>query len=588
MNNKLTTYLVIAASIILAFSACDQTDPAKQARTNKLNVRLEAKVEKLNPLLKGPGYARYVSGNIFQTLGVFDPVSIEIAPLLIKEIPQPVVPSEGPYKGMQEYTFELRDEAKWDNGSPITAADVVFSYKCAMNPLLTSPFTPYLEFLRGAELDPANPKKLKVYLSEYYFLGVESLCQMPIYPKYNYDPKGLLDNISINDMADPKKVELLAQQDKGLQEHATFFQDAAFNSDKKTVSGSGAYRLEFIDPAQGVVLVKKSDWWANGLAQTLTFIAAYPDTIHFKLVVAEDAAVNMLRSGELDVIAGLTPANFKKLEADPGINQAFNFKMQPTAIYNRIMINNVDPVLSDKKVRQALAHAIDYQKILDEIQLGMSIRTNGPIYPGYESYNKDLTPTPYDIAKAKALLAEAGWSDTDGDGVADKVINGQKKQLEFDFMNTSGVGTGDMITNAVTTSAAKAGIKINLTALDINKISEETRAGNYQLAAFAASHHPGEADLTQTYHSKSLAPRGDNRMRFSNPQVDALIDQIKTTRDKAERIKMSKQVQAILQEETPEIYLYCAGFRLITSKAFDFTYTPLRPGYVDGLTKLKK
>ncbi len=588
MNNKLTTYLAIAASLILAFSACDQTDSAKQARTNKLNVRLEAKVEKLNPLLKGPAYARYVSGNIFQTLGVFDPVKIELYPVMIKELPKPVVVSDGPYKGMQEYSFELRDEAKWDNGSPVTAADVVFSYKCALNPLLTSPFTPYLEFLRGVEPDPANPKKFKAYLSEYYFLGVDALCQMPIYPKYNYDPKGLLDNISISDMADPKKVELLAKQDKGLQEHSTFFQDAALNSDKKTVLGSGAYRLDFMDPAQGVVLVKKSDWWANGLIQNLPFIAAYPDTLHFKLVVAEDAVVNMLRSGELDVIGGLPPAIFKKLEADPGINQAYNFKMQPTAMYNRIMINNTDPILSDKKVRQALAYIIDYQKILDEIQLGMAIRTNGPIYPISEAYNKDLTPTPYDVTKAKALLAEAGWNDTDGDGIADKVINGQKTQLELSFMNTSGVGTGDMITNAITTSAAQAGIKINLKALDINKIFEETRAGNFQLAAFAASHHIGEADLTQTYHSRSLAPKGDNRMRFSNPQVDTLIDQIRTNPNKAERIKLSKQLQVILQDETPEIYLYCAGFRLITSKAFDFTYTPLRPGYVDGLTKLKK
>jgi peptide/nickel transport system substrate-binding protein len=587
MNSKLTTYLAIAASLILAFSACDQTDSAKQAHTNKLNVRLEAKVEKLNPLLKGPGYARYVSSNIFQTLGVFDPVKIELYPVMIKELPKPVVVSDGPYKGMQEYSFELRDEAKWDNGSPITAADVVFSYKCALNPLLMSPFTPYLEFLRGVELDPANPKKFKVYLSELYFLGVDALCQMPIYPKYNYDPKGLLDNISISDMADPKKVELLAKQDKGLQDHSTFFQDAAINSDKKTVLGSGAYRLDFMDPAQGVVLVKKGDWWANGLIQNLPFIAAYPDTLHFKLVVAEDAAVNMLRSGELDVIGGLPPATFKKLEADPGINQAYNFKMQPTAMYNRIMINNTDPILSDKKVRQALAHIVDYQKILDEIQLGMSIRTNSPIYPASEAYNKDLAAIPYDITKAKALLAEAGWSDTDGDGTADKMINGQKTQLELSFMNTTG-GTGDMITNTITASAAKAGIKLKATPLDINKITEETRAGNFQLAANAASQHIGEADLTQTYHSKSLAPKGDNRMRFSNPQVDDLIDKIKINPNKAERINLSKQLQAILQDETPEIYLYCVGFRLITSKAFDFTYTPMRPGYVDGLAKLKK
>ena len=588
MNNRITASLLFACSLSIALLSCNGSDPAKKQRTNKLNVRLEAKVDKVSPILKSTAYARYIANNVFQTLGTFEPETIELQPLLIKSIPEATTVADGKFKGMQQYDFELRDEAKWDNGTPVTAVDIEFSYKNILNPLLGSQFKPYLETLKGFEADATNPKKFKVYLSEYYFLAVEALCQMPIYPKYNYDPKGLLDNIKLEDLADAKKSELLGKQDHNLQDYTTFFQSTELNATPSTISGSGPYRISFFDPAQGAILVKKTDWWANGLSATQPYIAAFPDTLHYKLVIAEDAAINMLRSGDLDVSTNLTPANFKKLEADPEMSAKYNFKLQPSPIYNRIIINTTDPILSDKKVRQALAYSMDYDNILKEIQLGLAQRTVGPIFPGHASYNKDLVPYPFNISKAKALLEEAGWSDTDSDGVADKVINGKKTPLELELMNTTGVGVGDMITASITASLAKAGIKIKAKPTEITKILAETTAGNFQLAANASSAHPGEMDLTQTHHSKNLAPKGDNRMRYANAELDALVDKMKITKDKNERYAISKSIQAILFEDLPEVYLYCPGMRIVASKAFDFQFSPMRPGYLEPLSKLKQ
>ncbi len=587
MQYKFTGSLLPITALLLIFWSCDQTDKST-ARSNKLNVRLEAAVEKINPLLKGPAYARYVANNVFQTLGTFEPTTLEIQPTLIKAIPTPTTVASGPYRGMEEYIFEIRDEAKWDNGTPVTAADVVFSYKTVLNPLVSNLFKPYLDLLRAVEVDPANPKKFKVYLASFYFLGVESLCQMPMYPKHHYDPKGMLDNISIQDLADPKKADLLSKQDKGLQEHAAFFQDATLNGTPATIVGSGPYKVVFLDKAQGVILARKKDWWGNGLAATQPHLAAYPDTIHYQLAVAEDAAMNMLRSGDLDVVGGITPANFKKFQTDAQISAAYEMFLQPAPLVNRIMINNTHPILSDKKVRQAMAHSIDYDQMINEIQVGMARRTVSYVFPDYASYNKDLVPYPFNPTKAKALLAEAGWSDSDGDGVADKTIKGQKTPLSIELMNTTGAGVSDQISASLTASMAKAGIKLVLKAVDINKMTEEMSAGNFQIAANAASLHTGEADLTQTHHSKSMAPKGDNRMRYANPTLDALIDKIRVTRDKKERIEINKQMQALLYEDLPEIYLYCPSFRIVKSKAFDFVHTANRPGYIEALSKMKK
>ena len=186
------------------------------------------------------------------------------------------------------------------------------------------------------------------------------------------------------------------------------------------------------------------------------------------------------------------------------------------------------------------------------------------------------------------LLAEAGWADTDNDGVADKMINSKKTPLVLQLMNTTGVGTGDMVSASLQTSMAKAGIKIDLKPLDINKITTETIAGNFQLAANAASTQPGEVDMTQNYHSKSLAPKGDNRIRYANKDVDNIIDKMRRTPNKEERYQLSKQAQTIIHNDAAELFLYAPGFRIITSKAFDCTLSAMRPGYVDVLAKLKK
>jgi peptide/nickel transport system substrate-binding protein len=589
INKYIFTYSLLFCLSLLTCLSCEPSGKtAKKAHSNRLTIRLEAAVDKINPLLKSTAYPRYVAANVFQTLGAYEPKTVELLPLMIKSIPESYAVKDGPFKGLQAYDFEIRDEAKWDNGTPITAADVEFSYKLVLNPSINNVFASYLELLKDMSIDATSPKKFTVYQKNYYFLAIEALCQMPIYPKYHYDPKGLMDHVKLADLADPKKRELLSKQDKGIQGHALFFQDAAFNSNKSTIVGSGPYRVDFIDPAQGVILVRKKDWWGNGLATTIPSFGAYPDTIHYKLVVAEDAAINMLRSGELDIMGGIKPDNFKKLEKDPDLAANYNFNLQWAPIYNRIMINNTDPILSDKRVRQALAYAINYNEMLQDIQLGMAQTTVSIVFPNHTSYAKEIEPYAFNAGKAKTLLAEAGWADTDNDGVADKLMNGKKTPLVLQLMNSTGIGTSDMISASLQTSMAKAGIKIDLKPMDVNKIAIETAAGNFQLAANAASTQPGEVDMTQNYHSKSLAPKGDNRIRYANKDVDNIIDKMRITPNKEERYQLSKEAQTIVHNDAAELFLYAPGFRIITSKAFDCTLSAMRPGYVDVLAKLKK
>lgn len=177
---------------------------------NVVTVRMEAAATSLNPILPGPGYNRYVSAQIFQSLALVEPKTLELVPLLVEKIPSPYVVKEGPRAGMLAYDFKIYDEVTWDNGSPVTAHDVLFSLKIIHHPLLPlGEWLGYFEHLKALEIDARNPKKFTAYFDQFYILGLESLCQFPIYPAYQYDPEGVLAAVSLADLQDRTRVNNL-------------------------------------------------------------------------------------------------------------------------------------------------------------------------------------------------------------------------------------------------------------------------------------------------------------------------------------------------------------------------------------------
>ena len=582
------TLSYFALSLIVLWAGCKGNEPQTPPGGYTLNVRLESAVGSINPVIQSTGYPRYVALQVFQTLSYFDPESIEAKPLLVKSIPNAVKVTEGNFKDNLAYTFELRDAAKWDNGTPVTAADVEFTLKLILHPLLnTRVWRGYMDKVAGFETDPANPKKFTIYMREYYILGLESITQFPIYPEYNYDPGKLLRNVPLADFLNAAKADQLAQTDKSLIDFATAFNQPATGSDKTRISGSGPYTVSFIDPAQGVILARKKDWWGDKEAAQCPGLVAYPDTIHYKLAAAEDAALNLLQSGNLDIAGNIAPVKFQELQKDAAFSAKYNFQTFWSPTFNRVLINHRDPILADKRVRQAIVQSVNYDEILKDIQHGMAIRTVGPVNPNNPVYAKNITPYNFNPDNAKALLADAGWKDSDNDGTADKLVNGKKTDLVLKMLNTTGTPISDQISAALQNSLAKSGIKLELVAADLPTITKETTTGNYQLAATATAWHPGTIDFHQVYHSSNILP-GDNRTGLANTELDQLIDKIRITESIDARKPMYVRVQEILHEEVPEVFLYAPVTRMISSKKVDVKMTALRPGYLENTIQQKK
>jgi peptide/nickel transport system substrate-binding protein len=551
-------------------------------------VRLDSAPNNLNIFLNGGhGPSSYVSRQTFHTLGELDPKTLEMKPVLITSIPQVRTVQDGPRKGQFAYDFEIIPEAAWDNGSPITANDVVFTLKIVFHPALPASYRGYLTQLSGMDIDPANPKKFTVYLRSFYILSLETLCSTPIHPAYNYDAGNRLTNIPLSDFLDTSKTAMLAA-DPNMNAFVEDFSQPKFTNDPKAVSGSGPYRMELMNE-QGAVFVKKDNWWGDKVVNKFPMLAAYPKKLVYKVVKDDLSLENMIKNGELDIIGGaLNPAKFLEMKATDSLQAKFDFFTLGYTSYNRWLLNHKNPILSDVAVRRALRHIVDYGYFVNQVQRGMAVQISSPMPPNRPYYAKNLAMPDFNVAKAKEILLQAGWADTNGDGILDKEINGKRTPLSFRLIAGMSAKTNELIANSLKESARQAGIDIVLANADLSVISADTRDGNYDSALLGVGLFPGNIEYYQRFHSKSLSPAGDNRTAYVSAKADALIEAIRTEPDEAKRHAMYLEIQQVFYDEIPEIPLFASLQRVIVSKKFEpGVESANRPGHYEHFARMK-
>lgn len=591
-TKSLTSPLLTIVLLLFLGPGCknDKTGscaPFEFSKENTVNIRMLGSATVFNPLVSKSGYDTYVAAQVFQTLCALEPRTMELVPVLITKVP-PVrqVPS-GPYAGMLAYDFEIFPGATWDNGLPITARDVIFSLKVILHPALPmGRYQSYFQYLKAVEPDPETPGKFTTYFSRYYILALESLCQIPIYPAYNYDPNGVLTKVPLTDFIQPERSQQLLTEHPDMAAWAEEFQSPKFANDKAAISGSGPYRLESLDVDQGCVLVKKANWWGDKYATENPYTAAFPEKLVYRYMRDDVPVESMIRTGQLDIIPDVAPAKFLALKKDSCMAERYDFSAVGATSFSRLVLNHSSPKLADKRVRQALAHAIDYDYLINTVYQGMATRIVGMVNPAKNFYARDIVPYDYNIQKAKDLLAAAGWTDTNGDGTVDKVINGAPAELEISMLTPASAVTQQMARNIVTT-ARNAGIKIVQADTDIAVFRElMKKSTNYEMAISGASLFPGLVEFYQVYHSKSIG--ADNKFNYSSPEADALIEAIRTEPNDAKRNELYIKAQHLFHEDLPEIYLDAPLNRVIVSKRFNYVLTPNRPGYYEQYFRLLK
>ncbi|MCK6649029.1 MAG: ABC transporter substrate-binding protein, partial [Bacteroidia bacterium] len=225
-------------------------------------------------------------------------------------------------------------------------------------------------------------------------------------------------------------------------------------------------------------------------------------------------------------------------------------------------------IFVDKRVRRAMALLTPLDNINKVLNKSKNKRTVGPVSYLKPEYNSDLKLIPFDIEAAKKLLDEAGWKDTDGDNIRDKMVDGEKIKLEFNVNYMTTQIEWKNMAEMMAEQMYKAGVKANLNPVDFSVLIETSRNHDFDmmLASWAGNFAP--EDYTQLWHTSAWASKGSNYTGFGNAESDALIDSIKHSIDDAKRIPLIKRFQEIVYDEQPYIFMFSSLRRNVIHKRF--------------------
>lgn len=280
------------------------------------------------------------------------------------------------------------------------------------------------------------------------------------------------------------------------------------------------------------------------------------------------------------MMSGINPKDFLAMQNDENVKKKFNLYTPISLRYSYVGLNMHDPKLADVRVRQALAHLLDVDRIIKQLGYGMGKRTIGPVNPSKkDEYNDTITPYDFNIDKAKKILADAGWTDLDGNGIVNKKINGVKTPLHLTLYYKSG---SDQVRDAClifTEDARKAGVDIDVVPMEWSVLLQNLRDHKFEMYYGAWIDSPVDEDLEQIWGTASQQG-GDNFVNFGDAESDALIEQVRTEPDQNKRNELYKEFQVLTHEQVPYIFIYSQTEKIAISKRFSNAFpSSLRPGF---------
>jgi peptide/nickel transport system substrate-binding protein len=418
-------------------------------------------------------------------------------------------------------------------------------------------------------------------LNDTYFAGLEALTNVvPVLPRHILDPNKSLDTLSLVDLIKDPSPENQLKKHPFLKAFADQYLGEFYSRNPEGVNGAGPYKLVSWQSGQEIILEKKQAWWGDKLAVDNTAFQAFPDKLLFKIIPDPVTALVALKNEELDVMQNIAPEDFTDLSSDSLAKKHFHFYTPSSLSSYYISLNTRLPILSDKKVRRAIAHAIDVEELIQEVFDGFGTRCATPLHPSSAEYNASLKPIPFSIAQAKKLLNEAGWKDTNQDGILDKKLNGKKTDLRIHYLANAGKSSSMTLAALIKSNAKKAGIDVIIDAKDANTLLEKLRSRDFEMISAGRSITP------QWSPSQNWRTDADNRSGFGNAKTDAWIDEMEREPNAVKRWVISKKLQQEIYEEQPEIMLFCPQERLIIHKRFEADATPVWPGFYPLAFKL--
>ena len=468
------------------------------------------------------------------------------------------------------FTYSLRDDIFWDDGSPLTLADIEFTLKVNKCPLVdNAQAKSYFENLKAISVDK-QINTFSLTMKENYVQNVAFLSDYPILQKSFFDPNGFLDEFSLEDF-DHKKYK----STESVTNWANEFNSIKYGREITNLNGLGAYRIDGWDSGNSIRLVKKENHWISKLSAPTKSETAHPDTIIFQLNNDPNSQYLEFKNQNFDGSGYLSAQTMTKLMADESFKQNYHAAFLPTFNYSYAAMNlrpdglNHPSIFNDKKVRQAMAYLTPVDDMIDLLFEGQSTQRIGAVSSLKPTFNTKLKPIVLDIERAKQLLSDAGWADSDNDGILDKKINGKTIPLEFELLYMNNMSIWGDMAELMSEAMKKAGVNAKHTAVDYTILYQKAAEHDFDMLLLAWGGTSSPDDHTQIWHSSSWLNNGSNFTGFGTTESDSLIELSKITLNETKRIEIEYRLQELIYEEQPYVFLMNGTRKLVLHKRFD-------------------
>jgi peptide/nickel transport system substrate-binding protein len=397
------------------------------------------------------------------------------------------------------YTFHLRPNVKFHDGTPLTAEAVKFCFDRQMNdqgPFYATGTYPYVKGFLGnvAGVEVVNPGTVQIRLKSPLTPFLQYLAHHSL---YIYSP------------------EALKKWGKDVVKHPV---------------GTGPFKLETWEPGVRVVLTRNDQYWGGA--------PKIRQAIYVPIIEAQ-ARLSAIKTGEIDMTMDVPPDSLQDLRKDPDVVVA---EANSSAVWY-VALNTRHPVLKDKRVRQALNYAVQKDAIIRDILKGTAIVATTPLSPVYGPYHEDKTARyPYDPEKAKALLKEAGYA--------------SGFDVTF-FVPESGSGMQSPVEmgTVIQANLAAVGVRAKIQTMEWGAYLKKY-LDSPDMAEMSWNPSIGDPDhMMYMLLSSDRFPPAFNAGYYQNPRVDELLRKGRTTIDDRERIPLYREAQRLVMEDAPWIFV---------------------------------
>jgi peptide/nickel transport system substrate-binding protein len=482
----------------------DESSGAAARDGGTLYRRLEGEPSTLNGILQTSDYETFVISEVSRNLIDFDKNLKDVGGLCDRW----EVSSDG-----RSYTLHLRDSAVWEDGTPVSSRDAVYTIGRVVDPNIPAAlYSPNFEGL--AAVSAVDEKTFRVAFREPYAFRLYAF-NMPLLPASRYEKKDLLTA-----------------------------------PENRAPLSNGPYRFVSWKTSESIELARNERYWGD---------RPHFDRVIFRVLPDNTQAYRALKEGSLDEMR-MNSEQWRESSKDAAFQKCCRVTMFYDLSYFFLGYNNRSPLFADARTRRALSLFLDRAALAHDLYFDTARPLSGPWAASSPAYDSSVAPDPFDPASARRLLAEAGWK-ADATGVLER----KAKKFDFELLYGAGSVPGRQISEVLKRELETAGIVCRPRPMEAATLFKRMDDGDFEAVVSSWSADPNP-DPYANWHSSQAPPHGLNNLSYSNPEADRLMEAARREFDPARRGEIYHRLHRVIHDDAPATFAFQAAQKYALSR----------------------